>query len=649
MSDLTVIEKLDDIIDSKSDIKYAISEAGQHPTEVLSTYAGLIENISSADLPIIGTDISVYVEDNIPKGSRFVGTPMDLGGIEVSVLATFEDDEYEIYPSATVMSQDGKVAVSLLEGNKGRVCILREDGTKYRYIFDVEKDTNITPTSAKVGTHMSMVADGTLALYSISYDISGHRYFENYILKINRAYGMESVTLFSGAGSGLNDPEDLSNTQIMLAPLTNNLILTPEYGAYGGFIAVTYTLATIEGWYNNGQYGMHNVIELGSRFGVGDHPLKPRTFFEDGGICYAIGYGNHDGASYELDDKEVVIAQYYYRGDTNATRTRFSNKISLDYKSTVSTNKEYLIVTTAGGCDIYKLDSTDYFSISGGPYSFPFAIRQFDGTYAITDDKYYYIISVEDGEYQLLGSHNLYNVGTGDMLSCTYVPASLSGTWAGITQVNGKDVPCVLQGVISDVPINVGYTISLDTTGVIEERNIYGIASRDLTRGTTETVKYSFKDEHLNTTAVADDIVIGRSAYSNGEYLTGTYEGILTNDATATSSDIAKDKTVYARGQKITGNVYTYEGQGTDDTVSANTVTETNSALSYRYTFNDNTMFRNRSSITTNASKQSVVDAIGLTGDILKRDENILGVLGTFDGIDYDENVEIAKDILGIS
>lgn len=128
--------------------------------------------------------------------------------------------------------------------------------------------------------------------------------------------------------------------------------------------------------------------------------------------------------------------------------------------------------------------------------------------------------------------------------------------------------------------------------------------------------------------------------------VTGTFEGeVNTNDADAIAEDILINKTAYVKGEKVTGTIPKYLGY-TEATV--------NNAYSYDNQFiirNDNStgiyLAPNAGLVVT---PSVVVNAIRLTPDIIKEGSSLLGITGTLKiGVDTTDataatdNIEINK------
>lgn len=162
---------------------------------------------------------------------------------------------------------------------------------------------------------------------------------------------------------------------------------------------------------------------------------------------------------------------------------------------------------------------------------------------------------------------------------------------------------------------------------------------------------YELQDikEDRNTNLKPENLKVGVTCLG----VVGTLQpGINTSDATATAEDISLNKTAYANGQKITGSLplfpnsrtFTVDGGVTNDTennrIQISTINSTKQTLDR----NLNMEF--------NGEYSDVANAVGLTPEKLVKGNTILNVEGTAElgpitQIEYDECLELSQQILG--
>lgn len=224
--------------------------------------------------------------------------------------------------------------------------------------------------------------------------------------------------------------------------------------------------------------------------------------------------------------------------------------------------------------------------------------------------------------------------------------------------VNGQKVTGTVQEINSDLGVPEGEYVTNDTIPLVgvTETNIFApIPDTVLLRGDNKSqIIMVVKNSDIATDAglTPDKLVEGNKILG----ITGTAEvGTDTSDANATAKDIVSGKTAYVNGNKLSGTI-TQVNNGSNLEVSTvsnllfNMVESDNNIIKIGYNFNDNydKVFRQGSRLFIKIPYTELTTPLAIYPNMIAKGSKILGISGTYEGsgVDTSDATAAADDII---
>ena len=126
-------------------------------------------------------------------------------------------------------------------------------------------------------------------------------------------------------------------------------------------------------------------------------------------------------------------------------------------------------------------------------------------------------------------------------------------------------------------------------------------------------------------------------------------EILNTSDATAIPDDLLSGKTAYVNGEKITGTIFDFKNGGTEGSVYTLSINNDRQfkVTGYPYkSFNDYRCVGPKTRVAYNVSNSDMANLIGLTSEKIAEGNTVLGIEGTGGGIDTSDATATSEDIL---
>lgn len=147
----------------------------------------------------------------------------------------------------------------------------------------------------------------------------------------------------------------------------------------------------------------------------------------------------------------------------------------------------------------------------------------------------------------------------------------------------------------------------------------------------------SIVEMHITNEMLAQALSITADKIKTGEVICGVegtlQEGVDTSDATATADDIIDQKTAYVNGEKITGILQESSGTGFMDSAEGFfTYSFEGDYFKPKCHTNARILLAQNAEVEMYLPLNEVAQALGITADKIKAGETVCGIVGTYTG-----------------
>lgn len=416
-----------------------------------------------------------------------------------------------------------------------------------------------------------------------------------------------------------------------------NHLVHYKYGRYSNYFYI-YSYDAIQGFtqladvYNHfGSYIGNNVYEnskniiiINNNGSYSDYNVVPSSMNYD---VSGLNYTKTKAFVYSYDDYKSV---YVYSLNDDYSLNELLDTIELSFEFT-------------NGRPIFECLNSNYYYLSYNENSY---ILKFDEdtnqfSIVVTNEKLYVRNSLP-----IIQNNNQYiDFQQGD----TEIGILYNGNqyltrdkYAGYTNsdlLTGNTMYDIAHQIVAGTMANNGDVVITPTTQ--EQTKDKGYYNSLKVSGVTSDIDSNITPENIKK----DISILG---------VTGTLEGgIDTSDADATADDIVSPKTAYVNGEKITGTINADSTEFGD--VCDNVTINPNGVLNFSKTKDDGKspiLWTNGRTFSLTIQDTDLASKIGLTTDKIKKGETILGITGTYEGTmsteEYEQAVDTTEQILGI-